>query len=631
VAELFNVADIAVFGVVPLKTGGFQRSEINTMRQSLLETGFMSVIKDSKESDRSRFRLIDQHSFDVVFAKFCISYCRSRHDTRCNSKDFTGMVALRVIDCRTRTIVDAPHGCGYIALSYVWGAGTSRPIPQYANVLPALEYLPKVIADSIDVTLKIGFQYLWVDQYCIDQYDKEMRHEQICQMDLIYSNAELTIIAVAGRDASYGLPGINGTQRRYQPRLKHGNHLLLSTLSHPRFLVEHSKWATRGWTFQEGVLSKRRLFFTDEQIVFDCNTGHCAEIMSHPSTAMHPDAGICSPKNTSELENPISPFVHKNTDDPTTIMSFISEFSRRSLTFPGDRLNAMQGIFQSFSKGKWPLWHVMGVPVFKLAESEPAWHLQDLSPSCSAEHAFIAGLSWGSLSPGKRNEPFPSWTWAGWTSKLNDKSLSCGGYWCQRKEIHSFKLSPKIWLEGSNKSLDRFPKDFTDVGLFLQEHALNVQFLHIESITISCSLDIDSGFSELEPGVERKYFASDYELNIKILGSIPGLEVVFVPFRPDESYTTNSSNTEVTEPPQCKALIGVLLSTCHGGFCGFEGKILILEEKVGYFQRVGVAFLEQAFIPVPSDKPGKAGEWLGIAQTLKFLDKFKEVRRIRIG
>jgi hypothetical protein len=155
----------------------------------------------------------------------------------------------------------------------------------------------------------------------------------------------------------------------------------------------------------------------------------------------------------------------------------------------------------------------------------------------------------------------------------------------------------------------------------------------LESITVNCSLDTDSEFSSINPGDERRHFAGGYKLNIKILDRISGLGDIFVPFRPDELYTTNSSNAESAEPPQHKTLIGVLLPTCHGGFCGFEGKILILEEKMDHFQRVGDASFEQAFIPVPSDKPGtgKTGKRIGFTESLKILDEFKEVRRIRIG
>jgi Heterokaryon incompatibility protein (HET) len=70
------------------------------------------------------------------------------------------------------------------------------------------------------VTVSLGMEYLWVDRYCIDQSNKQNKHRQIQQMDLIYSAAQLTIIAAAGEDLNLGLPGINGTMRANQELLR---------------------------------------------------------------------------------------------------------------------------------------------------------------------------------------------------------------------------------------------------------------------------------------------------------------------------------------------------------------------------------------------------------------------------
>jgi hypothetical protein len=94
-----------------------------------------------------------------------------------------------------------------VALSYVWGVlnlGDTDP-------------LPKVISDAMIVTMKLGYQYLWVDKYCISQSDhKEMEFQMSC-MDTIYKGAEITIIAAAGLDATFGLPGVGDTPRTTQP------------------------------------------------------------------------------------------------------------------------------------------------------------------------------------------------------------------------------------------------------------------------------------------------------------------------------------------------------------------------------------------------------------------------------
>lgn len=109
-----------------------------------------------------------------------------------------------------------------------------------------------------------------MDQYCIDQDDANEKHNQIVQMDKIYSEASLTIIAAAGDGADYGLPGVSIRPRSPLPQVQLHGLALRSTTTYPHDLVESSKWASRGWTFQEALLSKRHLYFTEEQVFFKC-------------------------------------------------------------------------------------------------------------------------------------------------------------------------------------------------------------------------------------------------------------------------------------------------------------------------------------------------------------------------
>lgn len=62
--------------------------------------------------------------------------------------------------------------------------------------------------DAVEVTNKLGLQYLWVDRLCINQADDNEKAYLISKMTTIYEEAELTIVAAAGTGASHGLPGI---------------------------------------------------------------------------------------------------------------------------------------------------------------------------------------------------------------------------------------------------------------------------------------------------------------------------------------------------------------------------------------------------------------------------------------
>ena len=64
--------------------------------------------------------------------------------------------------------------------------------------------LPKVVGDSIEFTIGLGMRYLWIDTVS----DADSKHRQISQMDSIYKNAEVTIIAAAEQDERFGLPAL---------------------------------------------------------------------------------------------------------------------------------------------------------------------------------------------------------------------------------------------------------------------------------------------------------------------------------------------------------------------------------------------------------------------------------------
>ena len=93
-----------------------------------------------------------------------------------------------------------------------------------AGVLPIKT--PQTVEDAIVVTLRLGYRYLWVDKYCTG-LDEAHFHTQLKQMNLVYHNSVLTIIALAGKDSSHGLPGVS-RRRIGSPRVRIGSRNLAS-------------------------------------------------------------------------------------------------------------------------------------------------------------------------------------------------------------------------------------------------------------------------------------------------------------------------------------------------------------------------------------------------------------------
>jgi hypothetical protein len=152
--------------------------------------GCLSSIQPPRPGPNIGFRMISPATFDFHFVSDSISYCSVNHGSVCKQQLNGAPNFFKVVDCKARQVVVARPGCQYLALSYVWGSTTGTS----DRSLLDLDNCPKVINDSIDVTLKLMFQYLWVDRYCIDQLDEADKHHQIRQMDLIYANAKVSTI-----------------------------------------------------------------------------------------------------------------------------------------------------------------------------------------------------------------------------------------------------------------------------------------------------------------------------------------------------------------------------------------------------------------------------------------------------
>lgn len=116
-------------------------------------------------------------------------------------------IELKLIDCQSRYIVSKSSSTRYAVLSYCWG--TLEPIPIPAEDRPDGVRLATQVAltieDAIKATLYLGLQYLWVDQYCVEQIDKEIQARQIGQMHQVYNDAQVTLVAAIGGDANSGL------------------------------------------------------------------------------------------------------------------------------------------------------------------------------------------------------------------------------------------------------------------------------------------------------------------------------------------------------------------------------------------------------------------------------------------
>jgi hypothetical protein len=391
-----------LLAVLPIQDRGIyaQKSSINTIETA----SFLCPVNPTGSIHNGatmKARFIAQTNIDYSIIQNWIRTCNSKHGPACYPPIMKFHTQPIFIDCTRRLIMLGPVRGGYVALSYVWGnvpvAGDFKP----GSILP--EALPDTIEDAITVTKKLGYRHLWVDRYCIQQGRKKKKMHQIQHMDLIYQHAEVVIIAASGKDPTSGLPGVSKKPRIYQPGATIGNHVLASTMRRPGQLIASSTWATRAWTYQEGLLARRRLVFTEEQVYFEC------------SSMNHREAVDLEVDATELAHFGPRPGLHSRGEGGRAILQTIAAFTALKLTHESDIHNAFMGILKAYMRADPPIPSYWGVPILPLT-------FESTGDTLNATQGFLSGLCWQSESPGRRRPGFPSWSWLGWTGKVSSDS-----------------------------------------------------------------------------------------------------------------------------------------------------------------------------------------------------------------
>ena len=140
----------------------------------------------------------------------------------------------------------------------------------------------------MQVTREMKCRYLWVDALCIVQDDEESKPYQINHMDAIYRQAILTIVAGDALSAEFDIYGLGSNPREtiqrtysYRPGLTlTANEAIYGDIEVEVML---SQWASRAWTFQERILSRRLLIFVNSTIHWSCSCLRWSEAEHNPS------------------------------------------------------------------------------------------------------------------------------------------------------------------------------------------------------------------------------------------------------------------------------------------------------------------------------------------------------------
>ncbi len=352
-------------------------------------------------------------------AQCWLSECVSKHKS-CSRSEHS--LPKRVLDLgqaeyfdRITLYVTRGEVAPYVTLSYSWGSSlplktTSSNINEHcAGIL--LEEFPKTLRDAILITKRLGFRYLWIDALCIIQGHDGDWAEQAAAMTDIYQGSTFTISALSSSDCDSGmltkLPDHGFRVGTYSYPDNNVGDIFIGT---PGKVLDLGAKAlsTRGWTFQERLVSVASLHYTDEGMVWECASGIFPEN----------DQGYRQFEWKSDWKTLVESRLIYHADQTSQSRSmnvwehqydlwnsWVSEFSARKLSFSTDKLPAMAGIARSFAM-KFRLRYVAGL-----------W-----------EENLISGLLWQRHHTTSKpvrfgNEVAPSWSWASIEGRLKYRNI----------------------------------------------------------------------------------------------------------------------------------------------------------------------------------------------------------------
>lgn len=481
--------------VLTVEYGFRQVGEIRMVTESNYTTALRQGWEDNEQhrefcevaasiSQEGQVNPASSQQVDIRQLKRWLTDCELNHTGECNPnvshRAEIGNIPLILIDVVNNCLVPSTSTVKYFALSYVWGAANISPtlLANYQarcqkGGLPT-DQLVKTIADAIVLVRALNERYIWVDALCIVQDDVDRKVHDIKRMDVIYSQAFATVVALSGTTADAGLPGVRPNTRPPQrvetlilnsgssdldyPEISDASETttvhLAATPRPVNLALETSSWDSRGWTFQERLLSRRCLYFADQCVYFQC--GRWREQIVAEGSINEP-MRYKDPRDDSWnkipimtlLDNPLHDLLqdHGFADLPpekrltkafAAYAKLVENYTTRKLSYDADIINAFLGTFAALNK-LFQSEMTCGLPEAGLDLAllwAPAGKL------VRRKHNPYSGIEWPdtggraklkySLSTNRgtaqqvygpvENGPiddmvdrrFPSWSWAGW-------------------------------------------------------------------------------------------------------------------------------------------------------------------------------------------------------------------------
>jgi hypothetical protein len=234
--------------------------------------------------------------------------------------------------------------------------------------------MPKTYTDAILVARNLRIQYLWIDSFCIVQDDRDDWEAESQKMGYIYENAYINIAAAGALDGSIGFLGSRKQDPVYvrvPAEGQEGDHFYFTDQPNSDFdaYVSHAELNTRGWVLQERLLSRRTIHFAADMWYWECghhvvsedgwqhDTRSASSVYRTPlretlkGSVMEVGKVFRHDDVKEEKQQPQTgsgSTVITTTQTEVLWAQILRAYSKCDLTFPSDKLPALQGLVNRF-------------------------------------------------------------------------------------------------------------------------------------------------------------------------------------------------------------------------------------------------------------------------------------------
>lgn len=209
----------------------------------------------------------------------------------------------------------------------------------------ASQYVAPIVTHAMSLTSALSERYLWADSLCIPYEDPKATAEQLSLMGSICASAIVTVVSLNG-DAMDGLSGIKGAslpRKANQSVVDFGDEELVS---HKPWIEPDQVWNShqyfdRGWTFQEYMLSSRKVLFFRGQNHWVCSQAGWHEDMSTSTKRANRAESKEEDTNLSRL------FKTTGRKRKHELSHMIQKYWTKQLRYDEDALPAISGILET--------------------------------------------------------------------------------------------------------------------------------------------------------------------------------------------------------------------------------------------------------------------------------------------